>query len=75
MHTEPKIVKARIQPSAGLLRPPVVFVVYDNDLSTEVKLFDYYPDEISFTESEFILLTESEARWMKHQKDVAYLQS
>jgi len=45
------------------------------DDGTEVVLFDYYPDEISFAASEFIGLTVAEARSLRHKKDVAYLRS
>ena len=38
-------------------------------------LFDYYPDEISFTPSEFVGLTIEEARNLKFRKDKRYLQS
>lgn len=41
----------------------------------EKMLFDYYPDEISFTASEFVGLTEDEARHLKFKKDKRYLQS
>jgi hypothetical protein len=41
----------------------------------EIELFSYYPDEISFTPDEFIGLTERQARKLRHDKDVRYLQS
>jgi hypothetical protein len=42
--------------------------------SGEVKgLFSFYPDELSFEESEFIGLTECEAHKLFTKKDVAYL--
>lgn len=41
----------------------------------EEKLFSFYPDEISFTASEFIGLTKDEARHLKFKKDKQYLQS
>ena len=52
---------------------PKVTVTYD-DGSTE-ELFEYFPDEISFTQSEFIGLTSDQAHDLRHRKDVAYLQS
>ena len=52
---------------------PKVTVTYD-DGSTE-ELFQYFPDEISFTESEFIGLTSEQAHELRHRKDVAYLRS
>lgn len=44
------------------------------DGTTKV-LFDFYHDEIRFTESELIGLTEEQARDLKRQKDTAYLRS
>lgn len=77
-----KIVAATIGPmprplSAGLKGAfdpmPDVTVTFENG---EVKrLFDFYPDELSFTESEFIGLTEQEAHALRFQKDVEYLRS
>ena len=57
---------------AGAFDPmPKVTVTFADG---EVKeLFSFYPDEISFTESEFIGLTEAEAHELRHRKDVAYL--
>ena len=40
-----------------------------------LKLFEYYPDEISFVESEFISLTVAEAENLLTRKDVQFLQS
>ena len=40
-----------------------------------LKLFEYYPDEISFVESEFIGLTVAEAESLLTKKDVKFLQS
>ena len=50
--------------------PRVIVTFEDGSLKT---LFEYYPDEISFTESEFIGLTESEARYLKYTKDKDFL--
>jgi hypothetical protein len=38
-------------------------------------LYQYYPDEISFNEKEFIGLTLEEAKNLKFKKDRAYLRS
>ena len=38
-------------------------------------LFEFYPDEISFTESEFIGLTEVSAKKLKFERDKEYIQS
>jgi len=52
---------------------PKVVVTMDNGKSQD--LFEYYPDEISFTPSEFIGLTIDEARALKGKKDLNYLKS
>jgi hypothetical protein len=52
--------------------PKVVATLEDGSIK---ELFEYYPDEISFTAGEFIGLTEDEARHLKFKKDKAYLQS
>jgi len=52
---------------------PSVKVTYDDESSET--LFSYYPDEISFRESEFIGLTRDEAFALRHRKDVSFLQS
>jgi len=52
---------------------PRVTVVYEDGEKEE--LFQYYPDEISFSPSEFVGLTREEAFQLRHKKDVAYLQS
>jgi hypothetical protein len=51
---------------------PEVIAMVDG---TEVPLFDYYSDEISFTPEEFLGLTVEEGRALKQRKDKAYLQS
>jgi hypothetical protein len=52
---------------------PTVTVTFEDG---EIKeLFEFYPDEISFTESEFVGLTEEEARRLKFTKDRNYLRS
>lgn len=45
-----------------------------NDGSTR-KLFSFYVDELSFSDSELIGLTEAQAHELRHSKDVAYLRS
>jgi hypothetical protein len=73
------IKKARItkQPRPmpeGMLDPmPKVFVTLED--GKEEFLFEYYPDEISFKESDFIGLTIQEAFELKIKKDVEYLKS
>lgn len=51
---------------------PKVYVIVDNK---EQFLFEYYPDEISFRPEEFIGLTADEARKLKFDKDLKYMQS
>lgn len=70
-----KIIKCEITAMPkGLFDPmPKVIVTFENG-STE-ELFDYYPDEISFSESEFIGLTKEKAHLLKFVKDKKYLQS
>lgn len=72
---ELKIVSARITDMPkGFFDPmPQVWVTYED--GKEQLLFEYYPDEISFTPSEFIGLRRSEAIHLKFKKDKAYLQS
>lgn len=41
----------------------------------EKTLFEFYPDEISFSETEFIGLTEESALRLRFEKDKIYLQS
>jgi len=41
----------------------------------EKVLFEFYPDEISFTENECIGLTEESARRLKFERDLKYIQS
>jgi len=48
---------------------------FDNDPVTLVKLFDFYHDELSFSEGEFIGKTRAEAGQIRLARDVAYLQS
>ena len=58
----------------GLCDPmPKVTATFEDGETKE--LFEFYPDEISFTETEFIGLSEQEAYDLRHKKDVAYIQS
>jgi len=61
------------QPKGWLDPMPKVIATFEDN--SVVELFEYYPDEISFTESEFIGLTEDEARHLKFVKDKNFLQS
>ena len=77
--TEPVIVKCTIGPyprpmEQGMFDPmPEVKVQFNN--GDEKALFEFYPDEISFNESEFMGLTEESARRLKFEKDKRYIQS
>ena len=48
-----------------------VLVTFEDD--SFLTLFSYYPDELSFTEDEFIGLTVQEALSLVHKKDKEYL--
>lgn len=74
-----KVIKARI---TALPRPmpegmndpmPKVFVTLNNGI--EYELFSYYPDEITFEASEFLMLTLDEAQDLKRKKDLEYLKN
>lgn len=77
--SEPIITKCEIGPfprpmPEGMFdqMPSISVTLSDgNNLS----LFEYYPDEISFVESEFIGLTVAEAESLLIKKDVKSLQS
>ncbi|HOD62000.1 MAG TPA: hypothetical protein PKG96_07860 [Bacilli bacterium] len=78
-HSEPIITKCEIGPfprpmPEGMFdqMPTVRVTLSDGET---MKLFEYYPDEITFVESEFIGLTVAEAESLLFQKDVKYLQS
>ena len=67
------ITKARIteQPKSLFDPMPQVWVTYED--GEEEMLFDYYPDEISFSPGEFVGLTRDQAISLRHKKDVEYL--
>ena len=50
---------------------PKVYITYED--GKEEYLFDYYPDEISFTPEEFVGLTKDQAKHLKYLKDRDYL--
>lgn len=70
-----KIVRARITPLPKQLGDPLPEVWVTLADGTEKMLFTYYPDEISFTESDFIGLTEDEASTLKFGRYRSYLQT
>lgn len=75
----PCIQKCSIQPyprpmPEGMLDAmPQVKVQFSN--GEEKVLFEFYPDEISFTENEFIGLTEEQVHQLRMKKDIEFLQS
>lgn len=76
---EPLIIKCTIKVyprpmPEGMLDPmPKVKVQFDD--GSEKTLFEFYPDELSFTEDEFIGLTEKQAHKLRMKKDIEFLQS
>lgn len=70
-----KILNARITAMPkGMFDPmPVVYATTADGVEHE--LFSFYPDEISFTATEFEGLTIEQACALRHKKDVAYLKS
>ena len=79
INSEPIITKCEIGPfpkpmPEGMFdNMPSVFVTLSNGES--LNLFEYYPDEISFEETEFIGLTVTEAKRLRTLKDIKYIQS
>lgn len=69
------ITSARITalPKSFLDPMPEVYITLADGV--EQLLFDYYPDELSFSPSNFVGLTLEQAHNLKHKKDVAYLRS
>lgn len=74
-----RIVSARIskmpRPMPEGMFDPIPEVHVTTEDGREHYLFNYYPDEISLTEKEFVGLTLDEAKGLKFKKDKAYLQS
>ena len=70
-----KIVSARIteMPKNLFDAMPKVYVTLENGI--EEFLFQFYPDEISFTPQEFVGLTTSKAKDLFYNKQFKYLQS
>jgi hypothetical protein len=70
-----KIISARItaMPKSLFDSMPQVYVTMED--GNEQFLYEYYPDEISFSPSEFVGLTKDEAKHLKFVKDKIFLQS
>jgi hypothetical protein len=59
---------------AGMFDPiPRVIATYED--GSKEQLFEFYPDEISFSADEFVGLTREEAMALKCDKDKEYLRS
>ena len=69
------IVACKIGPYPKSFFDPMPKVAVTFDDGKEETLFSFYPDELSFSEREFIGLTRDQAMNLRHRKDVAYLQS
>ena len=70
-----KIKSARITAQPKSLFDPMPQVHVTLEDGSEQFLFEYYPDEISFSPKEFEELTMEQARTLKFNKDKNYLQS
>lgn len=70
-----EVVKARITAMPKRLGDPLPEVWATLADGTEKMLFAYYPDEISFTNSDFIGLTEDESHTLKFGRNRRFLQS
>ncbi len=58
----------------GMFDPmPQVWVTFEN--GEEKMLFEFFPDEIDFLSDDFIGLNESQAYYLRQQKDINYIQS
>ena len=68
-----KITSAKIVPPQSFGDMAKVIAKFED--GTEKEVVRYFSDEISFTESEVVGLTESEVSSLKFKKDSAYLQS
>jgi hypothetical protein len=69
------VVSARITPLPQRLGDPLPEVWVTCEDGTETKVFDYYPDELSFAAADFVGLTVEECRLLKFGRDRAFLQS
>jgi molybdopterin-guanine dinucleotide biosynthesis protein A len=69
------IITAMPRPMPEGMFDPMPEVVATFEDGTTKPLFSFYPDEITFQASEFIGLTEQEAKALRHRKDVTFLKS
>lgn len=71
---KPKASSSKLLPFEEMCGPlPAVHATFE-DGSVE-QLFTYYPDEISFSEAEFVGLTREQAIKLREDKDMSYLLS
>jgi hypothetical protein len=70
-----KIKSAKITAMPKSFFDPMPEVIATFEDGSNKTLFSFYPDELSFHESEFIGLTEEQAMRLRHEKDVAFLRS
>jgi hypothetical protein len=68
-----RIVSVVISPIPVEISEPLPEVIATFNDGSVQRLFSYFPDEISFLPSEFIGMTEDEARTLKAKKDSVYL--
>lgn len=68
------VVAARITPLPRRLGDPLPEVWVTCEDGSETKVFDFYPDEISFSSGDFVGLTIEECRLLKFGRDRAFLQ-
>lgn len=71
----PVITSARVTAMPKSLFGPLPQAIVHDSGGAITTLFEFYPDELSFTEDEFIELTIDQASTLKLSKDVAYLRS
>ena len=70
-----KIIACEITAQPKALFDPMPKVIVTLEDGSVDELFEYYPDEISFTEKEFVGLTLEEGRHLKFLKDRNFLKS
>ena len=68
------VVSAWITPLPQRLGDPLPEVWVTCEDGSETKVFDFYPDEISFSGDDFVGLTIEECRLLKFGRDRAFLQ-
>ena len=69
------IIKAKITAMPQEMFDPMPKVIVTTTDGNEHELFEYYPDEINFSESEFLGLTLEQGRRLKYDKDLSFLKS